>query len=106
MKNLPSVEWAPFQLNEGVEEQQLIMAADNIQNDFLANQPGYIKRELLKASNDTWVDLIYWTDSAAAESAFQQAEHCNACGEYFALMKSDQKTVLGFSHLTQVKAWS
>ena len=64
-----AVEWAPFQLNDGVSESDLINAAEKIQSEFLASQPGYVKRELLKASGEVWVDLIHWTDK---ESAFRQ----------------------------------
>lgn len=82
-----TVEWAPFRMREGVTETELMDAAAAIQADFLERQDGYVRRELLRGADDTWCDLIYWRDAAAAEKAMQVALQSPSCARYFALMR-------------------
>ncbi|MDX1343649.1 MAG: hypothetical protein R3309_13565 [Reinekea sp.] len=99
------VEWAPFTLAEGVTEQQLLEAAETIESRFLALQPGYIRRELLKKSEQEWVDLVYWSSQEDAEQAFQKAAESEACGGYFSLMVMPENPETAVLHLQQMKQW-
>jgi len=84
-KNL-TVEWAPFQLIEGVDETALLAASEALQSEFLSKQSGFIKRELVKAKDNQWVDIVYWNSLAEAEQAAANAANSPVCFKYFALM--------------------
>lgn len=80
------VEWAPFELAEGVSEEALLAASDALQAGFLAKQPGFLRRELLRRCGRQWVDLVYWRDRTSVEAAMQAAGSSAACHAYFELM--------------------
>jgi hypothetical protein len=61
------IEWAPFTLVEGIDEAKLLQASQALQADFLSQQKGFLRRELLKGKDNAWVDLIYWESPEAAE---------------------------------------
>jgi hypothetical protein len=82
------VEWAPFELVEGADEAQLLQASAALQADFLSKQTGFIRRELLKGSDNRWVDLVYWRDDESVRRAMQAVTDSAACQRYFQLMAS------------------
>ncbi|MEK7729698.1 MAG: hypothetical protein AAB354_14930 [candidate division KSB1 bacterium] len=79
------VEWAPFEIVAGADEEKLLQASAALQEDFLAKQKGFIRRELLKGK-DKWVDLVYWACREDAERAVQNAASSPACHAYFQYM--------------------
>jgi len=102
-----AVEWAPFIINEGISDQQLIAAADQVNSLFLAKQAGFIKRELIKKSATEYADIIHWQTKADAVSAGEKVFNCAECNEYFKLMnmEASAKAGSGFSHYEILKKW-
>ena len=82
----PVIEWAPFRLADGVTEQELLVASEMLQRDFVDRQRGFIRRELLRGPDGGWVDLVHWKDGAAAQAVFSAAMESPVCAEYFKLM--------------------
>lgn len=103
--NVLTVEWAPFQVAAHITDDQLIEAANGIEQDFLQKQQGYIRRELLKGKDNQWVDLVYWASPAKAALAAQAANDSEACAQYFSLMVGVENAEEGISHYAQVKSW-
>jgi len=105
------VEWAPFEVREGVSNEQLLQASEHLQNEFLVKQKGYIKRELLKGDGKQWVDLVYWASEEDAQAAIQNAMNSEACGAFFGLMEgiSDPEEVIdpaeGVFHYKRIAGW-
>jgi hypothetical protein len=104
----PVVEWAPFRLREGITEQALLEASELLQRDFLAGQPGFIRRELLRGADGQWVDLVHWADDAAAQAVFATAMESPVCAEYFKLMVMPEGADLasGVLHLHCVREYA
>jgi hypothetical protein len=113
-KNTPAartahtIEWAPFRLAEGVDETRLLAASDVLQREFVSQQPGFIRRELLKGQGDQWVDIIYWESRTAAEEASRNAMNSPICHTYFALMVGvdNDDPAAGVSHFEQVQIYA
>lgn len=101
------IEWAPFRTRDGVSEAQLLEAADALQREFLVAQRGFVRRELLRASDGSWVDLVYWTDADAAHAIMDAIATSAACQRYFALMQGADTAdpAAGVSHFTVVKPY-
>lgn len=105
------VEWAPFEVREGVSNEQLLQASEHLQNEFLVKQKGYIKRELLKGEGKQWVDLVYWASEEDAQAATQNAMNSEACGAFFGLMEgiSDPEEAIdpaeGVFHYKRMAGW-
>lgn len=77
------VELAQFKAKPGVSDTQVITASDEAHQGFLAKQRGYSKRELLKSSNGTWVDIVHWEsieDAQAAMNSFMGHPSTQAFG--------------------------
>lgn len=101
------VEWAPFETGEGVDEAALIAASDEFQKNFVSQQPGFIKRELLKGADGHWVDLIYWQSKHDAEQVMQSAGDNEAVRKFFQLMKAadPENPGQGVSHFEHKKTY-
>lgn len=80
------VEWAPFEVADGVNEQELLEASAALQLEFLNAQDGFMRRELLHAGDRQWCDLVYWRNAESAERATRNAAASPACFRYFRLM--------------------
>ncbi|GAB4577760.1 MAG: hypothetical protein Fur0022_04920 [Anaerolineales bacterium] len=80
------VEWAPFTVKPDVNEAELIAASEALQDGFLSQQRGFIRRELLKGQNGQWVDLVVWESKDAADQAVKNAAESPVCFRYFQLM--------------------
>lgn len=102
-----AVEWAPFIKASGVSDQELIKAADLVNKDFLINQKGFIKRELVKKNDSEYADIIHWQTKDNAITAGNAVSNCAQCGEYFKLMdmEASSKAGAGFSHYEIIKIW-
>ena len=106
-KSLVAVEWAPFVKAKGITDQQLIVAADRVNLEFLTKQPGFIKCELIKKSDAEYADVIHWNTKKAAVAAGEKVFSCVECNEYFELMDMEASATAGkgFSHYEILKAW-
>ena len=98
------VEWAPFELSEGVSKEELFNVSMRLEKEFLLQQPGFIKRELLHEGDNKWVDLIYWETDKAAQGAMESCKNYEVAQAYFALMKPvDPSTIKHYSISNQTK---
>lgn len=84
------LEWAPFNLREGVDETELLAASAELQAGFLMVQPGFIRRELVRQADGSFADLVWWQSRDAAEAAIRAAESSATCRKYFAIMAMPQ----------------
>lgn len=84
-----TVETARIRLRADAREADLIAASDRFQTAFLDQQPGFRRRELLRLGDRDYLDLVHWTDRAAADAAMVRAMTSPDCRAYFALMDMD-----------------
>ncbi len=101
-----AVEWAPFIKAANVTDEQLVTAANSVNNNFLILQKGFIKRELIKKNDNEYADIIYWMSNKDAIAAADKVSGCTKCNEYFKLMEVDEKAGEGFSHYIIIKSWN
>ena len=83
------LEIATFKLAEGVEEAALLEASAQLERDFLAQQPGFLRRELVRKGAQTYADIILWHSQEQAQAAVAKAQANPAAGGYFSLMSQD-----------------
>src|SRR5512138_2608389 len=99
------VELASFRVAPGVTETDVLNASDVVQHHFLSQQPGFLRRDLLRAGDGHWVDLVEWTDHdsfAAATAGFSTSAACQA---YFRLMADDGDAGTGMLHMRRVRRY-
>jgi len=102
-----TIEWAPFTLAPGTDDAALLQASADLQADFLARQPGFVRRDLLKGADGQWIDLVYWDSPGAAEAAMQRAATSPVCHRYFQLMTAaDHDPGAGVSLFSLIREYS
>jgi hypothetical protein len=65
------VEVSQFKLAPGTDEGAFLDAADRSQPGFLGQQDGFISRELLRAEDGSWMDVVRFETADAAKAAFE-----------------------------------
>jgi hypothetical protein len=101
------LEWAPFRLKAGVEEASLLAASQELQRGFLAGQPGFMRRELLRAPDGSYVDLVLWETREAADAAMSHAADSTTCSLYFRLMTPEAADAgAGVLHFDEVARYA
>jgi hypothetical protein len=81
-----TLEYAQFTLKPGVSDDQLQAAAEALNDAFLKQQPGYLRRELVKLEGRSYADLIWWRSHDEASAAMEKAMKSPACATYFGIM--------------------
>ena len=101
------IEWAPFRPRPGVTEEAILAASEVLQRDFLGRQPGFRRRELLRAADGAWVDLVEWADEASAHAIVAEIAASPACQAYVHLMEGadTMDPAAGVLHLRRVRTW-
>ncbi|GIK63881.1 MAG: hypothetical protein BroJett018_16750 [Chloroflexota bacterium] len=100
-KNMPVVELVLFRAKAGVSQQTLIEGTQSIQM-WLAQQPGYIRRELLMTHEGQWADLVYWNSYEEAMVAGEKFMSLPEAGPLESVM--DVTTIQMF-HFHQMAAF-
>src|SRR5262245_24575188 len=80
------LEWAPFRLRAGVDEEALLHASERLQRDFLTRQQGFLRRELIKGAEGSYVDLVWWESFALSQAALRKAASSPAYHAYLGVM--------------------
>lgn len=80
------IELASIKLAKGKTEHELIMASEVFQEQFLNGQDGFVRRDLVRKEDGTFIDIILWESRAHADSIFAKAQKSDAVGQYFSLM--------------------
>lgn len=80
------VELAPIKLAAGKSEQDLLNASNVFQQDFLAAQPGFLRRQLVKKPDGGYLDIVHWRSEADAQAIMAKIEGSPASAFYFSVM--------------------
>lgn len=83
------IEWAPIRLAAGRTEADLLAASHAFQRDFLARQPGFLRRELVRKAEGEYVDLVHWRSEADARAILDRLES-PACQAFFSVMQMSE----------------
>jgi hypothetical protein len=96
------IEWVAFGLKPGCTESDLLQASQKLQDDFLDQQPGFIRRELLSLDGTgRFADLVTWQSHEAAGQAMSRANDNPACAHYFAMLEVSEAP----QHCTPLKTY-
>jgi heme-degrading monooxygenase HmoA len=100
MSNLV-IELVSVKARPGVDEADMLRAADAVMA-FLSKANGFIRRELFKAGEDQWVDLIYWNSREEAEAALAQSMDQPSVQAMMSLLDENSLNML---HLNPVRTY-
>ncbi len=81
------MEIASFKLKSKVSVERLLTASGQLQEKFLARQPGFVRRHLVGRGEGGYADIVAWADKTSAEAAMRAAMQSPDCADYFELME-------------------
>jgi hypothetical protein len=103
----PTVEIANITLAAGKTEADLIAASDRFQKDFLAGQPGFLRRELVRLDDTHFADIVHWRSLEEAHAVGERIASSGACQLYFAVMAFDpEKPMDGVTHYASLATYA
>lgn len=86
----PIVEIAQIKLRSGVSEEVFIATFRLFVERFARHQQGFLKCELLKKDDGSYLDLVHWETRSDALCAFERSAEDEACLAFFDLLEVDE----------------
>lgn len=87
------LELVTFALLGGTSKERFLDAANDVTR-WLANQPGFVSRDLVHdATGDTWIDVVWWRTRAEAEAAASAAMSAEQCAAMFAMIDTERSSM-------------
>jgi hypothetical protein len=80
----------PFQLKDGVSEQQMLALSEEFDAKFVTNQPGIIKRIVGKGPAGGYADIVFFKDAAAIGAVMEAEDDSAECAALFATAVSGE----------------
>jgi hypothetical protein len=96
------VEVSQFRLGPSVGEQAFLEAAEESQSGFLGAQAGFVSRDLLRAEDGSWMDIVRFEDLEAAHAAFQGSSEHPAAKAFEETLDTSS---VSMSHWSVARTW-
>jgi hypothetical protein len=72
-------------LQQDVTEEELIHASDRFQQEFVANQPGVLRRVMVANDEGGYADIVFFANEAAIAEVMEAEQSSAVCHEFMAL---------------------
>lgn len=76
-----------YTLAENVTKNDLVRIANIVHQEWMINQPGFLKWEIHTDKQGNMVDIVYWESREAAQAAELNMVNIPNAGEWFACYK-------------------
>ncbi len=83
---------APIKLAAGKTEADLLAASDRFQKEFANDQPGLIRRELVRKIDGEYLDIVQFRSMEDAKDTIEKEKESAACHAFFSIMDMDMDT--------------
>jgi len=77
---------APIKLAPGKTEVDLIAASNRFQEEFVSQESGILRRELVRKNDNEYLDIIQFRSQQDAEDVIEKEKSSTACHAFFAVM--------------------
>ena len=84
---------APIKLAAGKTEADLLAASDRFQKEFANDQPGLIRRELVRKSDGDYLDIVQFRSMEDADAIIEKEKESASCHAYFSVMEMDTESM-------------
>jgi len=89
-----------YELDDGIDEQQLLAVAGEIIDSWMSKQEGFIRWDIHKDTiGDGYTDIVYWETREAAQAAEQQMANIPNAADWFSCYKEGS---IGSQNLAQI----
>ncbi len=76
-----------YELAENVSKEHLLKIAQQIVNDWMKKQPGFIKWEIHNNSDGSFTDIVYWESEQAAKNSEKEMVNIPNASDWFTCYK-------------------
>lgn len=77
---------APMKLAPGKTEADLMASSEKFQNEFVAKQPGILRRELIRTGDGQYTDIVLFKSKEDAQKVIAAEAESPVCREFFAIL--------------------
>jgi hypothetical protein len=77
---------APIKLAAGKTEEDLLEASSRFQENFVSQQQGVLRRELLRTSEGEYLDIVQFKSKDDAEKVMEAERTSPVCMDFFSVM--------------------
>jgi len=96
------IELIEFKLIEGISEESFLKALNKAQVRFFNIQTGFIRRDLLKTKDDTWINIFYWKSIENAQKAAKEFTEHSSCLPFVQMVSPISMKI---TYLDQIKTY-
>lgn len=89
---------ASGRLKDGVTEAAMLAASDRFQREFVAHQPGVLRRALVAQPDGGYADIVFFADEAAIEQVMAAEQTSEVCGAFLSLWEDGDLAMLRVLH--------
>jgi hypothetical protein len=93
------IEIMRFRLPPGADEAAFLAADRRIQEEFIYQQSGLLRRTTARGEDDGWLVMVHWRSSSDADAAEAQGERNELARAFWALLDSSSISVERFQEL-------
>ena len=84
---------ARIKLAPGKTEEDLLAASHIFQKNFAGDQPGLLRRELVRKSDGSYLDILHFRSMEDMQEVIEREKESPACHAFFSIM--DMETEAG-----------
>jgi len=88
-----------YELAENISETHLLKVAQQIVNDWMKKQAGFIKWEINSNSGNSYTDIVYWESKEAADKATVEMANIPNAGDWYACYKEGSISSIKLSEI-------
>lgn len=93
------IEFSIFRAKPEVSSEQLVVACQRMEKDFLRSEEGFIRHVLLKGDNGSWADVLFTKSKEDAERICRNFMGNSACLEYLQLIEEGSPNLTFWSRV-------
>jgi hypothetical protein len=98
---------ASARLKPGISEETMIKGSDTFHRDFVKHQKGVLRRQVLRAKDGSYADLVLFESRVAADKLMEAEMTSPVCAEFFSLMEAPDPSLpdMGLLRFELVKTY-
>lgn len=102
---LPVTVIAPIKLSAGKTESDLLAASKHFQEAFVDQEPGILRRELVRKADGTYLDIVQFRSAADAGDVIEKEQSSTACQQFFAVMDMTDESAADFELMPSLESY-
>lgn len=92
-----------YRLAENVSDDRLLKAANDVLENWMREQPGFVKWEIHRESDGGYTDIVYWESKDAAKNAEADMVNIPNAGDWFSCYEEGSISSKNLYHVATFK---